>query len=306
MNIGSLIMSMFTTPTKKERQVFTASEILIENEEWDASSVSIDVFDLSKWERESKFCVVLTNIASNAECQNLINMSETIGYAPAEVNVGNGKQMLYTDLRNNDRCIQDHPAITEQVWQRVVRALEANEDIKRQLLRAPWAENTYSRPALHAVGLNERMRILRYDAGTYFAPHYDGTYVRNMEAGWDRKGEMSFVTFQLYLNEGCGGGTTRFLARGRDKNGQVDYVDVVPKTGSVLLFQHDCYHEGARVTSGRKYVIRSDVMYTLKGPGLEYAVKPLPSAADIQKSPEAQEDADLGGDIETWSEDSLK
>lgn len=272
MNIGSLIMSVFTTPTKKEPPVFTAAEILVSSDSWDPSVVKIEKYAV----REPKFCVVLRNIASDAECQSLIEMSETIGFSPAEVNVGGGKQIILKDIRNNDRCIYDSPGITEQIWQRVLRALEADEKSKDELLHAPWAAHHYSRPSLHAVGLNERMRILRYDPGTYFAPHCDGTYVRNMEAGPDRQGEMSFVTFQLYLNEGFEGGTTRFIARRQDENGDLNYVDVVPKIGSVLLFQHDCYHEGAMVNSGRKYVIRSDVMYTLHGPGHEYAIKPLP------------------------------
>jgi hypothetical protein len=56
----------------------------------------------------------------------------------------------------------------------------------------------------------------------------------------------------VYLNDGFGGGATKFL----------DYeIDVVPKAGMALLFQHRILHEGAIVTSGVKYVLRSDVMY---------------------------------------------
>ena len=56
----------------------------------------------------------------------------------------------------------------------------------------------------------------------------------------------------VYLNEGFAGGETRFH----------DYeVDVVPRTGMALLFQHRVLHEGCVVTTGTKYVLRSDVMY---------------------------------------------
>ena len=37
-------------------------------------------------------------------------------------------------------------------------------------------------------------------------------------------------------------------------------VSVTPKTGLALLFQHFLLHEGSSVTSGVKYVLRSDVM----------------------------------------------
>jgi hypothetical protein len=56
----------------------------------------------------------------------------------------------------------------------------------------------------------------------------------------------------VYLNEGFGGGTTRFH----------DFdIDVRPRTGHALLFQHRLLHEGCEVASGTKYVLRSDVMY---------------------------------------------
>lgn len=76
----------------------------------------------------------------------------------------------------------------------------------------------------------------------------DGTYYRP-----DGR-ERSHVTVQLYLNEGFKGGETTFLGSGRD-------YAVVPKTGMVLVFEHALFHEGSAVTEGRKYAIRTDVMY---------------------------------------------
>lgn len=35
----------------------------------------------------------------------------------------------------------------------------------------------------------------------------------------------------------------------------------MPRAGSALLFIHDTWHEGAAVTAGTKYVLRSDVLY---------------------------------------------
>jgi hypothetical protein len=56
----------------------------------------------------------------------------------------------------------------------------------------------------------------------------------------------------VYLNEGFGGGTTAFH----------DFdVAATPRTGAALVFQHQLLHEGCVVTSGVKYVLRSDVMY---------------------------------------------
>jgi 2OG-Fe(II) oxygenase superfamily len=69
----------------------------------------------------------------------------------------------------------------------------------------------------------------------------------------------SYLTFLIYLNHDFEGGETKFylphhLARG-----------VVPKAGSILIFPQgnlaSLIHEGAAVTKGVKYVIRTDVLY---------------------------------------------
>ena len=285
---------------------------LLNNTAWDFNNVTINHVDVSSWEESEKFCMVLNNVLTKEECQQLIDCSEHKGYQPALVNIGRGKQKFMPDIRNNDRCIYDDPALMEQIWQRILKALsEKDKTAAMSLLDAPWAQKKFqtrtnhTNKVFHAVGLNERMRFLRYDPGTYFASHYDGSYVRECEGGMDRVGERSFVTFQLYLNEGFEGGATRFrpiyldeeeddydvedetctsftFARSKNRStcatpsaSAPTGVDVIPRTGSVLLFQHDCCHQGSRVRSGRKYAIRSDVMYTTKGTGLQYANKPI-------------------------------
>jgi hypothetical protein len=37
--------------------------------------------------------------------------------------------------------------------------------------------------------------------------------------------------------------------------------EVRPEAGMVLIFQHNILHEGQRLASGKKYIMRSDVMY---------------------------------------------
>ena len=102
---------------------------------------------------------------------------------------------------------------------------------------------------LEVVGLNERLRFLRYDPGEYFKPHRDGSFVRADNS------EKSLITIQLYLSEGFEGGETTFFGPNNEK------VSVVPKTGMVLVFEHPLLHEGSLLKSGRKYSMRTDVMY---------------------------------------------
>lgn len=70
---------------------------------------------------------------------------------------------------------------------------------------------------------------------------------------------------QLYLNDsvdadphaGLVGGATAFLSM--DKNGR---LDVHPKAGTVLFFQHHgLFHEGAEVKNGVKFAMRTDIIY---------------------------------------------
>jgi predicted 2-oxoglutarate/Fe(II)-dependent dioxygenase YbiX len=185
--------------------------------------------------------VVLHNVLSPEECQRWIEETESIGYTEALVNIGGGREMKLTDVRNSSRCIVDDEERSNQIWQRIKNFI-------------PVDLIDYAIP----IELNERLRFLRYDPGEYFAPHFDGCYYR--ESGDHIKhGDTSYVTVQVYLNEGFEGGSTRFF-----KNCSNDYYDVVPRTGSVLLFEHRMKHSGEEVVSGRKYALRTDVMFRRK------------------------------------------
>ena len=87
--------------------------------------------------------------------------------------------------------------------------------------------------------------------------HFDGSFTtQNNE-------EISYITLHLYLNESdqesqLEGGPTRFHALDQSDR----HLDVLPKVGRVLLFQHAGFlHSGADVTSGVKFTMRTDIMY---------------------------------------------
>ncbi|THI92738.1 MAG: hypothetical protein CAF41_000005 [Nitrospira sp. CG24A] len=73
--------------------------------------------------------------------------------------------------------------------------------------------------------------------------------------------EESQLTFMIYLNEGMTGGETRFFADMEQTFLQHPYLSVEPKEGMALVFMHSIWHEGAVVSSGEKYVLRTDIMY---------------------------------------------
>lgn len=73
-------------------------------------------------------------------------------------------------------------------------------------------------------------------------------------------GERSFFTFMVYLNEDFEGGRTSFADFSSPKR-RYDGVSIIPRKGMALLFHHPIMHRGDPVTKGRKYVLRSDVMF---------------------------------------------
>lgn len=67
----------------------------------------------------------------------------------------------------------------------------------------------------------------------------------------------------IYLNGGFEGGATNFLSdSSRPPRGRV-LASLPPEAGMLLVFEHNIYHEGEILKSGRKYMMRSDVMFKM-------------------------------------------
>ena len=167
---------------------------------------------------------LMPDLLTPVECRESIEATEAKGYGDAPITTTSGFE-LRPDIRNNTRVIVDDSELAESLWQR------SRNEIPCFL------------KGRQAFGLNERFRFYRYDPGERFALHRDGSYRRD-------NGEMSLLTFMIYLNEGFIGGET-----------VVEGFSITPKQGMALIFEHQLLHEGAAVVSGRKYVLRSDVMF---------------------------------------------
>ncbi len=169
---------------------------------------------------------VIHDLLSPQECEDLIARSEALGYEAAAVG---GEQV--PQLRNNARAFLEDAALAAELWQRAVPVVPP---------RVGGAV---------ACGLHERFRFYRYEAAEQFGVHMDGS-VRRGEA------EESRLTFMIYLSGVEGGGETNFYRPG----GVLEFA-VRPSPGKALVFDHLRPHEGAAVRRGRKYVLRTDVMY---------------------------------------------
>lgn len=180
---------------------------------------------------------VIRDFLTRQECESHIARTEAAGYGDAPVSTFAGP-VINKRMRNNDRVMVDDVDLAAELWERLRPFVESQRGTN-------W----------HAVGLNERFRFYRYDPGQQFDWHFDGRFERS-------SAEQSALTFMVYLNEGFEDGATEFnLSPGTAVRDDDPILRVVPETGMALVFVHAMFHRGAPVTTGRKYVLRSDVMY---------------------------------------------
>jgi len=156
-------------------------------------------------------------------CRELIQMAEGLGFVEAPIGTM-AHTMTLKGIRNNARIIWDNPAFAKRFWE----------------LLAPYSLPSYF--GAKPIGVNERFRLYRYRVGEKFDWHADGAFRRD-------NGEQSVYTVLLYLSDDFEGGETLF------KN-----TKVIPKEGSICIFEHKKLHKGAEVRKGVKYVLRTDVM----------------------------------------------
>ncbi|KAG5658112.1 hypothetical protein KAF25_007063 [Fusarium avenaceum] len=209
--------------------------------------------------------IVLDNVLTPDECRELISLAEASvpradesasAWRPALVSAGPGVESHAPGYRESDRIIWDQQTIVDRLWERCALS-EGLRDLLAAVPPQPYLGSgkwVFSR-------FNNRMRFLKYSPGQFFKPHCDGSYYYTEGPGTEFE---TYYTVHLYLNDSVEndptaeleGGATSFLDRKDNR------VDVNPKAGSVLIFQHDgLYHEGALVKKGTKYTMRTDILY---------------------------------------------
>lgn len=173
----------------------------------------------------------LDDVLSAEECEEWIALSEVQGYEPALIKDEHGNQVLDVEVRKTNRCMLLSPEKTQVLFHRLQYKLDFYDGLKPK-------------------ELNPLLRFLRYESGDYFRPHRDLCHLdetTRFESG---------LTIQLYLNDGFEGGETVFM----DDDNAWKHA-YVPKKGSALIFDQELLHCGNEVTKGKKYCVRTDVMF---------------------------------------------
>ena len=190
---------------------------------------------MRKEELDGEQVFVIHDFLTPEECAEYVRLTEAVGYADAPISTLGGF-MMAPEIRNNERVMIDDVAWAAKLWERA-----------KPLIPSPYR-------GFEATALNERFRFYRYDPGQTFRPHIDGHFARN--------DERSQLTFMVYLSGDCeGGDTVIYLSDDGLTLPDGAEIRVRPEAGKALVFFHYLLHEGAPVTAGRKYVLRTDVMY---------------------------------------------
>ncbi|XP_013387162.1 uncharacterized protein LOC106156453 [Lingula anatina] len=200
---------------------------------------------------------LLHGILSQQECQEYIQEFENEGF-------GAIPELVKNNYRSCERLLVQSSALASHLWDTIkthVEDIEIHGDPHqqhihglKQALQGRWKP----------YGLNELFRICKYQPGGHFAPHFDGHFVSSSE-------KRSMKTFMIYLNDDFTGGTTNFVDESQqlhmDSSGKYCAEEknvihrVQPETGMAIIFNHHRLHEGERIKSGVKYIMRTDIMY---------------------------------------------
>ena len=168
--------------------------------------------------------LAIDGFLSAAECTHFIALSERLGFENVTA-AASENERARPGARDNDRTTLDDPDLARRLWQRAAPAVPEIDG------------------AIPAA-LNPRFRIYRYDPGQRFTRHRDGIVRQD--------GMFSLLTILFYLNDDYEGGETRFTDLSVAWRGA---------PGQAFLFPQRALHEGAEVTRGRKYLLRSDVLF---------------------------------------------
>jgi hypothetical protein len=193
---------------------------------------------------KNKLVAVLSNVLSPEECAGLIKRAKGEQFEDVVMNrpIAGGDADQVANCR---RSMIEDLDLASELFDRMVNAIQGTE-LEDRIQHAPWVSEGETGNILNATGLNDRLHILRYGAGQFFAPHRDSRFKRGSE--------VSHITVQVFLNDNFSGGTTSIRGGKR-------FVDIKPQAGSVLLFDQDLRREECEVHFGRKFVVRSDVLY---------------------------------------------
>jgi hypothetical protein len=154
----------------------------------DAQPLTFTQIDFSQTvlpEYSGCYAVILDNVISQSECDQLIKLAEASvpvserggedAWQPALVNIGGGFEILSPEYRNSDRIIWDRQEIVDRLWERCLAAPGLKEKLgvveRDVVVLGPSRSGRVQRWEFRR--LNDRMRFLKYGKGQFFRREFD-------------------------------------------------------------------------------------------------------------------------------------
>ena len=168
-----------------------------------------------------RFLRLVDSLLTSEECQHFITLLDTSELSLVERG----------DMATYERNVWINEAFADEMYKRV---------------------KDYLPPG--TVRCNEYFRFSKYSPGQEFKLHTDGT-------NWDKYGNVSKYTINIFLNSSFEGGETDFF-EGPTR------IRAVPQSGRGALFDREILHCGNQVLKGTKYLLRTDAMVLPDPPGV--------------------------------------
>jgi hypothetical protein len=137
----------------------------------DASKQIIDFSKTPLPMYSNSYAVILDNILTSSECTDLLAAASAQAnhqWERAMINVGGGRQALYSDVRNCGRIIWDDREIAARIWARCEPHVQEIVRLENCMRICGFAGRDVT---WKMTRLNERMRFLKYVGGEYFKTH---------------------------------------------------------------------------------------------------------------------------------------
>eukprot|EP00300_Choanocystis_sp_HF-7_P041742 c8528_g1_i2.p1 GENE.c8528_g1_i2~~c8528_g1_i2.p1 ORF type:complete len:262 (+),score=43.17 c8528_g1_i2:100-885(+) len=195
---------------------------------------------------------ILRNALTAGECEQLISAGFNIRECTHPVVWRKWDTDPHAQDKVGKRTIYKADDVAGMFWKRIGSHVPARVTTISHGVLSTW----------EAIGVSDRLKFVQYTAGQDFPMHVDGPKVISDD-------ERSQVSVLFYLDSTDGGQLQFFDPPGGDigmgaatKQEPTYITQIAPEAGMCVWFSHKPYlHQSARLVSGRKYCIRTDIMY---------------------------------------------
>jgi hypothetical protein len=233
----------------KVSKATTSTQFEKENEaaklpNWPPLAPVVPAVDLSVETILDDQILIIRNLFTSSLCKSYIAYLSTLPLTTTP-----GKPKKGEAVRVNDRFQVDDAVFANHLWEKTaLQEFVSKDGIDK------WGG--------HVLGLNSNIRVYRYKPGHCFHQHYDES--NKVSFGPEKIPAKTTWTLLIYLSI-CGGGETVFYPEGSGRKGDKvpAPVSVEPEVGLGLLHRHGEHcllHEGKEVSSGEKWILRSDLV----------------------------------------------